>query len=164
MTYPTKAIFRLIMSDSSTLSFSVLNAYAIRGEDGKLDFDKTVEAFSERLIEFEGLCEKEDGAIAEAVHNVFNTKVAKGGSITMDGIVMFALPALNPTSENYAILRDRIKDWVRINADMPEKKSKDGKTVLREAEPARTRAFCVSKGKGGGVKRWADITEKPVEE
>lgn len=150
------------MSDT-VLSFNMLGAYAVRGVDGKVNLDATVEKFMARLIEFEAICEKEDGAIGEAVHAVFDTKVAKGGSINMGGIVSFALPALAPNAENYAILKDRIEDWVRTNSDAREKKAKDG-TVLREAEAPRTRLFSISKGKTGGVRRWADIEVKPEAE
>lgn len=146
------------------ISYNLLGTYAVRGEDGKLDFDATVEKFSARLTEFEAVCEKEEGAIGDAVNAVFDTKVGKGGSISMDGIVSFAGPMLNMNSDNYVILRDRIKSWVRINADQPERKDKDTKEVLVKAEPERTRAFSISKGKGGGVRRWADIAPASADE
>jgi len=151
------------MSDG-TFSYNTLSAFVVRGEDGRLDSDATVAKFVDRLAEWESAVEKEDSAIAAAVHEVFDTKIVKGGSLNMDAIVTFAIPALNPNSDNFAILRDRIKDWVRTNADQPAKKSKDGKTVLVEAEAPRTRAFSIAKGKGGGVRRWADVAVKPDSE
>jgi len=149
---------------SDVLSFGMLSEYAVRGVDGKVDSDATLAKFSARLAEFEALCEKEDEAIGAAVHNVFDTKVGKGGSINMDGIVTFAIVALNPNAENYAILRDRIKNWVRINSDQPERKDKKTKVVLAEAEPERTRTFQIKKGKDGGVRRWADVPVNPEAE
>lgn len=151
------------MSDS-VLSFNMLSDYAVRSVAGKVDFEATVAKFSARLSEFEALCEKEDEAIGVAVHDVFDTKVGKGGAINMDGIVTFAIVALNPNAENYAILRDRIKGWVRLNSDQPEKKDKETGVVLAEAEKPRTRDFVITKGKLGGVRRWADVAVKPAAE
>jgi hypothetical protein len=150
------------MSDS-VLSFNMLSDYAVRGVDGKVDFDATIEKFSTRLIEFESLCEKEDEAIGAAVHNVFDTKVAAGAPLSMDSIVTFAIVNLNPNAENFKILSDRIKSWVRINSDQPEKKDEND-VVLAVAEPARTRAFYIKKGLRGGVRRWADVPVKPAAE
>lgn len=147
---------------AGVISYSTLGDYVERGDDGKLDFEATIAKFSARLTEYEAVCEKEDATIADAVHAVFDSKVMRGGSVNMDAIVTFAIPSLNPNTENYAILRDRIKNWIRINSDQSEKKNKEG-TVLVPADAPRTRTFSISKGKGGGVRRWADIAVKPEE-
>lgn len=148
------------MSDASAFSFNVLASYAVRDTDGKFNFDATMAKFGDRLLEFGALCEQEEGKIGAAVNKVFDEKVSKGGTINMDAIVTFAMPSMNPNADNYAYLANAIKDWVRLNSDVHEKKSKEG-VVLREAEAPRTRAFYISKGKGGGVRRWADVEVKP---
>lgn len=141
------------------ISYNTLGEYVERGIDGKIDFDATMAKFSTQLTEYEAVCEKEDATIADAVHAVFDSKVMRGGSVNMDAIVTFALGSLNPNTDNYAILRDRIKNWIRANSDQSEKK-KEG-IIISPAEPPRTRTFSISKGKGGGVRRWADIPIKP---
>lgn len=144
------------------LSFSALSDFVVRGAGGKLDFDATVEKFSTRLLEFEAVVGLESEQIGAAVHAVFD-RFPGANSINMDAIVGFALPNLNPTPDNHNILKDRIKDYIRINSDRPEKKDKVTKVVLAAGEPDRTRDFHIAKGKGGGVKRWADHPLKPAD-
>lgn len=149
------------MSDSTVLSYNMLLAFVERDAEGALDFDATVTKFAVRLTEFRAAVEMESDAIATAVNSVFD-RWTPGAAINMDAIVGMSLPGLNPTPENHNILRDRIKEYVRLNADRHEKKSKEG-VVLAVAEPPRTRAFVIAKGKGGGVRRWSDVAEKPAE-
>lgn len=146
---------------SDNLSFNFLSDFVVRNF-GKFDFDATMRKFSTRLSEFEAMVEKEDAAIADAVNGVFDTRVSKGGSINMDGIVTFAIPALNPNAENFVILKDRIKNWVRANSAPIEKKSDNGASTANDEASERTYLFSVSKGKGGGRRRLADVVKKPV--
>lgn len=149
------------MSNSSTpLSFAVLTAFVVRDDAGALDFDATMKKFASRITEYEAAVSMESDQIGAAVHAVFDKY--PGLSIPMDAVVNFALPDLNPTPDNHAILKERVKQYIRDNADHPEIKDEETKAVITAAEPDRTRDFAINKGKGGGVKRWADHAEKPV--
>lgn len=150
----------------SEIAFEILAAYAVRGPDGKVDFDSTIKKFGGRLVEFEAAVEKEEEAIAAAVTKVFDTTLPKGMAHNMDTIGFLAAQELNANMVNFKILNERIKGWIRINSDQPKKMADDGETVLVEAEKPRTRMFAINKGKGGGVKRWSDFHEtvaKPEE-
>lgn len=146
----------------SEISFEILTAYAVRGPDGKVDFDSTIKKFGGRLVEFEAACEKEEEAIAAAVTKVFDTTLPRGMAHNMDTIGFLAVQEMNANAGNFKILNDRVKNWIRINSDQPKKTADDGKTVLVDAEPQRTRMFAINKGKGGGVKRWSDFPETPA--
>jgi len=146
----------------SEISFETLAAYAVRGPDGKVDFDLTIKKFGGRLVEFEAAVEKEEEAIATAVTKVFDHTLPKGMAHNMETISFMAAKELNANVGNFKILSDRIKNWIRINSDQPKKLADDGETVLVEAEEPRTRMFAINKGKGGGVKRWSDFPETAV--
>jgi hypothetical protein len=146
----------------SEISFDILTTYAVRGPDGKVDFDSTIKKFGGRLVEFEAACEKEEAAIAEAVTLVFDNTLPKGMAHQMDTIGFLAVQLMNANVGNFKILNDRVKSWIRVNADQPKKLADDGETVLVAAEKPRTRMFAITKGKGGGVKRWSDFPETVV--
>ena len=135
-----------------------LHSLAERAADGTIDEKSTMLKFQGILRQYIAERSTEDETIAEAVHAVFDEH--KGTSINMDAVASFALPKLNVQPENFNYLKGRVLDYVRANADLPEKKV-DGK-VVQAAEAPRTRAFAIGKGKGGGVRRWADVPEKPA--
>jgi hypothetical protein len=142
----------------AVLSFNTLTNFVIRDESGALDFDATMKKFAARVTEYDAAVSMETDKIAGAVDATFDK--FNGAIMPMDTIVGFAITDLNPTSDNYSILKERVKDYIRSNADRSEVKNQDG-TVITPADAPRTRIFAISKGKGGGVKRWSDHAEKP---
>lgn len=149
------------MDKNLEISYAQLGAFVVRGEDDKIDFKATCDKFAERLMEYEAAVEREEGAIAAAVHAVFDKLTVKGASLTIPVLINFALNNLGATPENYPILRDRIANWIRSNSDRPKQVEKGTGFVVAEAEPPRTREFHIGKGKNGGVRRWKDV---PMEE
>lgn len=147
------------MSNNSSISFNMLSNFAVRDESGKLDFDATMAAFAARLTDYEAAVGMETEQIANAVHSVFNKFPSI--NLTMDAIVSFALPDLNPTPDNHTILSARIKDYIRDNADRPAVLDEVTKATITPAEAPRTRLFAIAKGKGGGVRSWNHTPIKP---
>jgi hypothetical protein len=138
----------------------ILSSYIVRASSGSIDHDATCSKFADDLVKYEAERETELETIALAVNTVFDTH--KGASINMPALTSLALRELNAQPSNFAALTERVQEYVRDNADRTEKKDKEGK-VVQVAEAPRTRAFCIGKGKGGGVKRWCDqpVAEKP---
>ena len=115
---------------------SNINAFLVRGADGSCDLDATVLKFRGELEKFLALRETEDAGIAAAVSEVFDTH--KGASINMPALQGFVLQKMGATPANYAVLGERVAEYVRSQA---------GEGGI----------YKIAKGKGGGVKRVADI-------
>jgi len=130
---------------------TVLTVTLVSGTDD--DLAANVTAFRSAYLAFVAEREIEDAAIGDAVHAVFDQY--RSASINMPALAGFALQRLNVQPENFKALEARIMDYVRENADRHEKSDKAG-VVIQAAEPPRTRTFVIAKGKGGGVRRWAD--------
>lgn len=124
---------------------------------GTIDQAASEAAFRTSLANYIAEREVEEGNIADAVHAVFDKY--RGASINMPALAGFVLQQLNVQPENFNALEERVMEYVRNNADLPEKKDKSGK-VIQAAEAPRTRTFAIGKGKGGGVKRWSDHPAK----
>lgn len=133
---------------STNLSFALVLA-----TDGTIDTDASLSSAKKTLLTYVAERETESEQIGEAVHAVFDQY--KGASINMPALQSMALTHLNVQPESFKVLGERVAQYVRDNADLPEVKDKAG-NVTQAAEPARTRAFKISKGKNGGVRRWAD--------
>ena len=114
-----------------------INSYSVRFSDGSIDHDATCEKFASDLLRFEELKDAENQVLAGHVHALFEQ--FKGARLNMPYLTGEILRRLNATPENYKTLSDKIQNWVRANS---------------EGENA---AFIISRGKGGGVARRADI-------
>lgn len=131
----------------------------VRLSDGTVDEEATVFSFQDKVANHLAEVELETGAIAEAVSGVFDKY--KGARMNMPYIVNSALTALNVTPGNSKALTDRVHAYIQENSDRPAVKNEKG-DVVTEAEPAGTRLFNTAKGKGGGVRRNADVVTKPA--
>lgn len=100
--------------------------------------------------------ETEEQTISEAVHSVFDQY--PGAALTMPTIEGMTLRVLNAQPSNWKALGKRVLEYVRANSDRTAVKDDDG-NIVTPAEAPRTRTFGISKGVGGGVKRWADVPE-----
>ncbi len=74
----------------------------------------------------------------------------------METIVGYTLPKLTSTPDSLPAIVARIKNYIRVNADKHEKKNKATGQIEVYGEPPRTRAFSISRGPLGGVRRWSD--------
>jgi|GEM_PF-6555386 len=135
------------MSDNPNISFKTLSQFVLTDASGRIDFDATMAKFAARVTEYEAAVNMETEHVANAINKVFDTYPI---NLTMDSVAAFALPELNPTPDNIAILKERIKDYIRNNADHPDEKP-------------GTRLFSIIRGKQGGVRRNSDYVLKPTE-
>lgn len=107
-------------------------------KDGNIDQDASRAAFDAQLTKFVAERETELSTIGNAVHAVFDAY--KGASINMPALANLALQRLNAQPSNFSTLEERTLQYVRDNAGTRESGA----------------MFAIGKGKGGGVKRWAD--------
>jgi hypothetical protein len=118
---------------SKTLSFVLVSG------DRSASLQNAEAAYDKHIAE----TETEQATIADAIKAVFDS--FPGAALTMPTIEGMATRQLNANPSNYKTLAKLSLDYVRANSN-----SKRESGAL----------FCVSKGVGGGVRRWAEI---PVE-
>lgn len=106
----------------------------VRDDTGCVDIEGTVATFRGELYAWLQEVECTTALIAEAVGKVFDTH--KGACINMPALTSMSLHILGATPANYADLSEKVGAYVRTS-----------KTL-----------FAVSKGKGGGVRRIADMS------
>ena len=104
---------------------------------GSVDVEATVSSFRAALVKHLAERETQNATIASAVHAVFDKN--RGQVINMPALTGLALQELNAQPENYNTLSDRIQEYVR------------------EQSKGDASLFIITKGKGGGCKRRADI-------
>ena len=124
---------------------------------GEIDVEASHEAFGEALGNLKNDLELTANTIAEKVHEVFDR--SNKLPIQMPALVNLTVQALGCTAENFAVYKEmenKVTNYIRANADQPEKRDKETKKVLSLAEPERTRTFAIKRGIGGGVIRWSD--------
>lgn len=114
-----------------------MSEYVVRDTTGTVDIDATIEKFGTELQSYLDTAERESVDIGNAVHAVFDQH--KGVNINMPALVSLSLQWLDVSPANYSDMSEKVADYVRSHKD----------------------AFLVSKGKGGGVRRIADIPPKP---
>jgi hypothetical protein len=115
---------------SKTLSFTLVagdRAASLRNAEAALD----------RHIAEQ---ETEEATISAAVSAVFDQY--KGAALTMPTIEGMTLRHLNAQPANYKALGKKVLDYVRANSSS-------------DRDSGAT--FGISKGVGGGVRRWADV-------
>jgi len=119
---------------SKTLSFAlVLSAV------GTTDRDASLQAAEAALDKYIAERETEQDTISQAVNAVFDQY--KGAALTMPTIEGMTLRHLNAQPANYKTLGKLVLDHVRANSGARD----SGAT------------FGISKGVGGGVRRWCDV-------
>ena len=84
---------------------------------GKFSFEQTLEKFASRLTEYEALIEKSDLSISDAVNIVFDS-YPNNSSISFDELITQVIPLLsNNIPENFNILKDQVKNWIKENSN-----------------------------------------------
>lgn len=111
-----------------------MSEMVVRDDNGSVDVDGTIVAFKNELYSWVQEVEYETSLVGAAVNVVFDNH--KGANINMPALTSMALNILGATPANYAHLSEMVGDYVRTSKAQ----------------------FCVSKGKGGGVKRIADMS------
>ena len=106
----------------------------VRDETGCVDIEGTVATFRGELYSWLQEVEYQTALIADAVSKVFDSH--KGVCINMPALVSMTLNILGATPTNYADLSEKVGAYVRTSKAL----------------------FAVSKGKGGGVRRIADMS------
>jgi hypothetical protein len=139
-------------------SFSI-NVVLVRDEvTGEVDEAATTQAFQMALSRYKAQRELEDTTIGSNVHAAFDQY--PGVFLPMESLISGVVQALNPTPENFSVLKEKVTAYIHDNADRQEKKDRKSGEVIQLAEPPRTRAFGIRRGKGGGICRWSDVKEK----
>lgn len=115
---------------------SNINAFVVKSENGSVDVEASCLKFRGELEKHLAAREVETSAIAEAVHAVFDQY--KGVNINMPALTNAVLSRMGATPSTFAVLSERTAEYVRENA-------------------GEGGAFKIAKGKGGGVRRVADI-------
>lgn len=120
-------------------------------DNGKIDLDQSTAAFRSAALKRQAELETEKTEIAAAVGVIYDTH--HGKSIPMPTLGSMVAQALNAQPENFAVLSERALDYVRENS---QGEVKDG------VEERPDSLFVISKGKGGGCGRRADLPAKPA--
>lgn len=113
-----------------------LSSYVVRTDDGSIDHDATVAKFSGELVRYAAECETEAAAIGVHVNAVFDQY--RGANLNMPALTSMTLTRLNCQPEAFKVLTEKVQGYIRDRA-------------------GEGGAFTISKGKGGGVRRVADL-------
>lgn len=137
-----------------------LSIALVLSDSGEIDEMASYSAFEQALTKLKAERETETATIAQAVSDTFSEH--PGTTFNMDAVVFGALRKLNTLPAAHKVMKDKILAYVRENADRAAVKDKAG-NIVTPAEAPRTRLFSISKGVGGGVRRWSDVPEKAPE-
>lgn len=127
-----------------------LSSYVVRTADGSVDLESTLFKFEEDLQRFIAEKDVENAAIAAQIHAIFDTY--KGARLNMPYLTGEALRRMNASPANWKVLSDKITSFVQDNAQ--------GKTGEDGSVERPNSTFIISRGKGGGVARRADLPVK----
>ena len=117
-----------------------LSKFVVRNVDGTLDLQGTLDSITPEVV---SLVEKQDSdtlEVAKAVHAVFD--MFQGSRLNTAALTSFALQHLTVTPESAGEVTGKIAEYIKVNS------GERGSSL-----------FSVKRGKGGGVARWADVTE-----
>lgn len=110
-----------------------VSEYLVRGDDGKVNVQGTMDKFHGELVKYLATRETEDKDIAVAVNAVFDQ--FKGANCNLPALASLAIAKMsNVDPNNWGTLQERIADYVRENPGL----------------------YQIKKGKGGGVTRISD--------
>lgn len=119
---------------------STITLSLVRGVDGSVDVEASVEAAREQILTFIAEREEQDTKIGEVVHGIFDKY--RGSVIPMPALTSLVLQQLGASPETFKVLGEKVAEYLRGNA------GEQGFST-----------FAISRGRGGGVKRWCDVTE-----
>lgn len=109
----------------------------VRGFGGVVDVEASVEAARAQIEAYVAQRETEDTKIGEAVHGIFDQY--RGASVNMPALISLVLQRLGAEPATFKALGEKVMEYVRGNA---------GERGFS--------TFVISRGRGGGVKRWCD--------
>ena len=121
--------------------------FAVRGSNGSIDHEATLARFAEDLIRFEEEQDQENRVIAGAVHALFDR--FKGARLNTPFVVGEVLRGLNVRPENFKTLTEKVQGFIRGQSQ--------GETLPDGSHENPTSVFVISRGKGGGIARRADM-------
>lgn len=116
-----------------------MNSYVVRGANGSVDADATVAKFESDLAAHIAKVEQSEARIASAMTAVFDAH--KGQSITKPALTSLVLNALGSGPESFKSDSDAVAAFLKANSGEGQE-------------------YVINKGKGGGVARRSDITQK----
>lgn len=142
-------------SMEKTMSKINLELDLVRSSNGKYDLDAMTVAARNALVRLEAERETEEATIADAVNAIFDE--FKGAAINMPALLSMTTQRLNAQPSNFKVLSERASAYVHENSQ--------GDTDKATGAVQRPNSlFVIGKGKGGGVRRRADIVAKPETE
>jgi hypothetical protein len=127
----------------------------VLGSDGKVDKSATLASCDSAIDKYVAQRETEQATIAECVGAIFDQY--KGATLNMPFVQNEACRRLNASPANFKVLQDLAADYVRENSQGAKVGEGDSATVEHPES-----LFLITKGKGGGVSRRADLPAKPA--
>ena len=115
-----------------------LTSFIIVNDSGNIDIIATMDKFQILLYKYQTECEIEHNVISQAVHAVFDQY--KGTTIRMAAIAGISVQKLNGQPENFKILTNKVKEFVKKNS----------------GDKGSGKLFRILKGKNSGVIRCSD--------
>lgn len=125
----------------------------VRLSDGSYDHDTMLGSCADLLVKQEAEKDTEEATIRDAVNASFDQ--FPGAAINMPGLISMTTQRLNAQPANWKVLADRTAAYIHENSQGDSDKATG--TVQYPNS-----LFVIGKGKGGGVRRRADIVEKPA--
>ena len=125
-------------------------SYVVRFTDGSLDLEGTHSKFEDDLLRFSAERDTENAAMAAHIHAIFDQY--KGARLNVPYLTGETLRRMGAQPANWKILSDKIVAFIQDNAQ--------GKTHEDGSVDRPGSTFVISRGKGGGVARRADLPPK----
>lgn len=125
-----------------------LNNYVVR-TNGSINTQATLEKFQADLVKFEQEKEAQLASIGKAIHALFDQY--RGARLNTPFVTGEVLRRLDVQPESYKSLSDKVQEYLHLHSQ--------GKVEDGVAERPNS-LFVISKGKGGGVGRRADLKDK----
>ena len=121
--------------------------FAVRNSDGSIDHEASLQEFSDLIIKFGEEQDQENKVIAGAVHALFDR--FKGARLNTPFVVGEVLRGLNVRPENFKTLTEKVQGFIRGQSQ--------GETLPDGSHENPASVFVISRGKGGGIARRADM-------
>lgn len=134
------------------MSKIMLEVDVVRGADGKYDLEKMLDSASNSLLVLQADKEVEEGVIRDTVSDIFDQ--FKGTSINTPALISMASQKMNALPANFKTIAERVGAYLRENSQGDADK-------VTKLVPRPNSLFVTAKGKGGGIRRRADIVAAP---
>ena len=128
----------------STITFST---FVIRDASGEVDVNATEDKFHTALLEWQAERDTEVGIVSGVVEGLMDQLAASKIRTNKDYVVSTAISQLKPQPENYKVLTEMVKEYV---------KSRTSETRVEGGE----NLFRIARGRAGGICRWKDFVDK----